>query len=253
MLDKNNPCVSNLAQCGLTLEKLEKLSVKSNLGVSFTEDLGRFSKKELFKELQTVTDRYNNEAILATIDIPFRIKDLNSMLHNYERYYYTKEANRVFNDILGFRSVYTNYDDVLAMELPEQFRISDMSHEEDEDDVVSRLNDLIYDYEELEIQSDSDLAQVTSIEGEIEDLLAKLKTKDNQKFYRKVYEQAKGEVQTKINQYKSSLGNSSTQMPTDQTTSNTTTESTESDSSAGSGTDNSTGGSDSNEEFGWQN
>lgn len=125
--------------------------------------------------------------------------------------------------------------------------------EEDEDDVVSRLNDLIYDYEELEIQSDSDLAQVTSIEGEIEDLLAKLKTKDNQKFYRKVYEQAKGEVQTKINQYKSSLGNSSTQMPTDQTTSSSTTESTESDSSAGSGTDNSTDGSDDNEEFGWQN
>lgn len=121
--------------------------------------------------------------------------------------------------------------------------------EEDEDDVVSRLNDLIYDYEELEIQSDSDLAQVTSIEGEIEDLLAKLKTKDNQKFYRKVYEQAKGEVQTKINQYKSSLGNSSTQMPTDQTTSSSTTESTESDSSAGSGTDNSTDGSDDNEEL----
>ena len=115
MLDKNNPCISNLAQCGLTLEKLEKLSVKSNLGVSFVEDLGRFSKEELFKELQTVTDHYNNEAILTTIDIPFRIKDLNSMLHNYERYYYTKEANRVFNDILGFRSVYTNYDDVLAM------------------------------------------------------------------------------------------------------------------------------------------
>lgn len=51
MLDKNNPCISNLAQCGLTLEKLEKLSVKSNLGVSFVEDLGRFSKEELFKEL----------------------------------------------------------------------------------------------------------------------------------------------------------------------------------------------------------
>jgi len=56
------------------------------------------------------------------------------MLHNYERYYYTKEANRVFNDILGFRSVYTNYDDVLAMELPEQFRISDMSHGKTIDD-----------------------------------------------------------------------------------------------------------------------
>ena len=40
---------------------------------------------------------------------------------------------------------------------------------------------------------------------------------------------------------------------TEETTSNTTTESTESDSSAGSGTDNSTDGSDSNEEFGWQN
>ena len=92
------------------------------------------SKEELFKELQTVTDHYNNEAILTTIDIPFRIKDLNSMLHNYERYYYTKEANRVFNDILGFRSVYTNYDDVLAMELPEQFRISDMSHGKTIDD-----------------------------------------------------------------------------------------------------------------------
>ena len=96
--------------------------------------MGRFSKEELFKELQTVTDHYNNEAILTTIDIPFRIKDLNSMLHNYERYYYTKEANRVFNDILGLRSVYTNYDDVLAMELPEQFRISDMSHGKTIDD-----------------------------------------------------------------------------------------------------------------------
>lgn len=134
MLDKNNPCVTNLAKCGLTLEKLEKLSVKSNLGISFVEDLGRFSKAELFQELQDVTDHYNNEAILTTIDIPFRIKDLNSMLHNYERYYYTKEANRVFNDILGFRSVYTNYDDVLAMELPEQFRISDMSHGKTIDD-----------------------------------------------------------------------------------------------------------------------
>ena len=69
--------------------------------------------------------------------------------------------------------------------------------EEEEDAVVSRLNDLIYDYEELEIQSDSDLAQVTSIEGEIEDLLAKLKTKDNQKFYRKVSSRQKEKYKQK--------------------------------------------------------
>ena len=124
---KENPCTHNLAQCGLTLEKLEKLSVKSNLGISFNEDLGYFSKEELFKELQEVADHYNNEEILTTISIPFRVKDLSSMLHNYERYYYTKEANRVFNDILGFRSVQPSYNDVLAMELPEQFRISNMS------------------------------------------------------------------------------------------------------------------------------
>ena len=131
--------------------------------------------------------------------------------------------------------------------------------EEEEDDIVSRLNDLIYDYEDVEIQNDSDLAKIDSIESEIEDLLTKLKTKDNKNFYRKVYKQAKGEVQKKINQYKSSLGGSSTQTPTDQTTSNTTTESTEGDNSSGSTTesnvddsdDNDSGGS--NEEFGWQN
>lgn len=131
--------------------------------------------------------------------------------------------------------------------------------EEEEDDIVSRLNDLIYDYEDVEIQNDSDLAKIDSIESEIEDLLTKLKTKDNKNFYRKVYKQAKGEVQKKINQYRSSLGGSSTQTPTDQTTSNTTTESTEGDNSSGSTTesnvddsdDNDSGGS--NEEFGWQN
>ena len=131
--------------------------------------------------------------------------------------------------------------------------------EEEDDDIVSRLNDLIYDYEDVEIQNDSDLAKIDSIESEIEDLLTKLKTKDNKNFYRKVYKQAKGEVQKKINQYRSSLGGSSAQTPTDQTTSNTTTESTEGDNSSGSTTesnvydsdDNDSGGS--NEEFGWQN
>lgn len=44
MLNKDNPCVSVLNQCGLTLEKLEKLSVKSNLGISFTEDLEHFRR-----------------------------------------------------------------------------------------------------------------------------------------------------------------------------------------------------------------
>ena len=109
--------------------------------------------------------------------------------------------------------------------------------EEEDDDIVSRLNDLIYDYEDAEIQNDSDLAKIDSIESEIEDLLTKLKTKDNKNFYRKVYKQAKGEVQKKINQYRSSLGGSSTQTPTDQTTSNTTTESTEGDNSSGSTTE----------------
>ena len=124
--------------------------------------------------------------------------------------------------------------------------------EEDEDDIASRLNDLIYDYEDIEIHSDSDLAQLSSIEGEIEDLLSKLKTKDNQKFYRTVYEQAKEEVQKKIDQYKgNSTDNtqSSTTTESNQTTqasdaSTTDTESTEDDSSAGDSI---------NSEFGWQN
>ena len=59
---------------------------------------------------------------------------------------------------------------------------------------------MIYDYEDVEIQNDSDLAEIDSIESEIEDLLTKLKTEDNKNFYRKVYKQAKGEVQKKINQ-----------------------------------------------------
>lgn len=83
---------------------------------------------------------------------------------------------------------------------------SNNDDDERDDDVISGLNDLIYDYENLEIQNDSDLAQLDSMQGEIEQLLSKLKTKDNQKFYRSVYEQAKTEVQGKVQQYKNKTG-----------------------------------------------
>ena len=67
-----------------------------------------------------------------------------------------------------------------------------------------------------------------------------------------MYKQAKGEVQKKINQYRSSLGGSSTQTPTDQTTSNTTTESTEGDNSSGSTTESNVDDSDDNDSGGKQ-
>lgn len=119
--------------------------------------------------------------------------------------------------------------------------------EESDDDVISGLNDLIYDYENLEIQSDSDLAQLDSMQGEIEQLLSKLKTKDNQKFYRSVYEQAKTEVQGKVQQYK----NKTAPTTSTQQEGTTATTSTELDSSQSS--QNTTETNSNDREFGWQN
>lgn len=112
---------------GLSVNLLEKLSIKSELGISFSQDLSYFDTHSLFNELQLVANHYNSEELLNDVYIPFRIKDLHSMQHNYERYYYRKSADRVFNDVLGFRAIHENYDDILATSFPEQFRVSDMS------------------------------------------------------------------------------------------------------------------------------
>lgn len=120
---------------------------------------------------------------------------------------------------------------------------------EDEDDITTRLNDLIYSYEDMEIQNDSDLAKADSIEQKIEDLLSKLKTKDNKQFYQTVYEQAKSEMQEKVERYKNSIATTSTQNQTA-----TTTEESQVDSTSVQDTEEDKSNNDGNDaEFGWQN
>ena len=66
--------------------------------------------------------------------LDYRIKSLQSSVLKYHRYYPDHQARKVFDDLLGFRSLCDNYEDVLALhEIPE-LRVADMSQGKANDD-----------------------------------------------------------------------------------------------------------------------
>ena len=66
--------------------------------------------------------------------LDYRIKSVQSSVLKYHRYYPDHQARKVFDDLLGFRSLCDNYEDVLALhEIPE-LRVADMSQGKANDD-----------------------------------------------------------------------------------------------------------------------
>lgn len=64
----------------------------------------------------------------------YRIKSIQSAIMKYNRYYPDNQARKVFDDLLGFRSLCDNYDDVLALVDVEGIRVADMSMGKAKDD-----------------------------------------------------------------------------------------------------------------------
>ena len=123
-----------LRKDGLSLEVLEKLSYRSQLGLSLKKNLHYFDKDVLLDEIRTVLMNYNGNEFLHTLIIDYRVKSIQSAKFKYERYYPAKQVRQVFNDLLGFRSFCDNYDEVLSLQSINHIRIVDMSNGKANDD-----------------------------------------------------------------------------------------------------------------------
>lgn len=123
-----------LTRDGLSEELLSRLSYKSELGISLKKDLRYFPKDELFEELQRVNEWYDSIPDLSLLPVDNRVKSLQSAVLKYHRYYPDYQARKVFNDLLGFRSMCDTYDDVLYLKGESCFRVADLSAGKAEDD-----------------------------------------------------------------------------------------------------------------------
>lgn len=123
-----------LKRDGLSVDKLEKLSYASQLGINLKKNLHYFDKEALFGELDNVCCWYDNNKLLHNVTIDYRIKSLQSAILKYERYYPDHQCRKVFDDLLGFRSLCDNYDDILELNGCSSIRTADMSSGKANDD-----------------------------------------------------------------------------------------------------------------------
>ena len=66
--------------------------------------------------------------------LDYRIKSVQSSVLKYHRYYPDHQARKVFDDLLGFRSLCDNYEDVLLLKSIPELRVANMSNEKANDD-----------------------------------------------------------------------------------------------------------------------
>lgn len=116
-----------LERDGLSLEELKTLSFQSNLGISLKKNLHYFDQSQLLEELDEVRRWYLMQPQLSDLPIDYRIKSQQSIELKFSRYYPDHQARKVFNDILGFRSLVDSYKPLLDSSLSDSIRIADMS------------------------------------------------------------------------------------------------------------------------------
>ena len=124
---------SVLEENGLTIELLNQLSYKSQLGKSLKKNLHYFDKDELMKEMKNMVDWLDEQECFSNIVLDYRIKSMDSIKLKYKRYYPNRQVRQVFNDVLGFRAFCSDYAAVVSME-SDAFRIVDMSKGKANDD-----------------------------------------------------------------------------------------------------------------------
>ena len=100
----------------MSLELLSSLSYKSELGISLKKNLHYFKRDELLDELNSARKWYTSLGVLVDLPVDYRIKSAQSISLKYDRYYPDHQVRKVFNDLLGFRSMVDSYDDILGAE-----------------------------------------------------------------------------------------------------------------------------------------
>lgn len=123
-----------LERDSLTTDILKKLSYQSKLGINLKKNLHYFNKEKLIKELIEVNEWYDSAEGLDDLALDYRIKSVQSAILKYKRYYPDHQARKVFDDLLGFRSLCDNYEEVLQLKKINKFRIADMTNGKANDD-----------------------------------------------------------------------------------------------------------------------
>lgn len=122
-----------LKRDGLSLELLSSLSYKSELGISLKKNLHYFNRDELLDELNRVRKWYISLGVLADLPVDYRIKSAQSISLKFDRYYPDHQVRKVFNDLLGFRSMVDSYEDILEVD-EACLKVVDMSQGKSVDD-----------------------------------------------------------------------------------------------------------------------
>lgn len=97
-----------------------------NVRVNFGEEvlkknLHYFDKESLVQELININKWYDTCEQLHEIALDYRIKSVQSAVMKYERYFPDHQAAKVFNDMLGFRTLCDNYTNILEVSKQETY------------------------------------------------------------------------------------------------------------------------------------
>ena len=125
---------NELLKAGLTYEVLLSLSYHTQLEKSLVNSLRHFDKELLFDDINRMIKFYNNSEIMDDLAIDYRIKSEDSCLRKYDKFYPDMRVEKTFNDVLGFRMLCDNYDEMLNQNNIDKIRIVDMSQGKANDD-----------------------------------------------------------------------------------------------------------------------
>lgn len=123
-----------LKKDGLSLKTLIQLSYRSDMNINLKKNLHYFDKEILFHELKKINKWYDACEYLHDLTIDYRIKSIQSAFMKYQHYYPDHQTAKVFNDMLGFRTLCDNYENILLLKGCGQIRIADMSGGKAHDD-----------------------------------------------------------------------------------------------------------------------
>ena len=77
--------------------------------------------------MKAVNQWYDLCTELESVAIDYRIKSIQSAKLKYARYYPDHQTRKVFDDLLGFRALCDNYEDIHSLSKEEHIRIANMS------------------------------------------------------------------------------------------------------------------------------
>ena len=117
-----------LKKDGLSFALLRKLSFRTRLEENLDQPISGLDEETLTEELKNIVAWYDSSDILAGLPIDYRINSLQAILRKYQRASGESRVERVFNDILGFRTLCDNYEEILRLREAKNISVVDMSN-----------------------------------------------------------------------------------------------------------------------------